>query len=220
MSTWIDAVGYAASVLVATTFYMRTMLPLRRFAIASNLAFIVYGFLGQLYPVLILHLFLLPLNVIRHQQIKKLLKDVRDAEKRGFSLEWLVPYMSKTTYSKGTRIFAKGDPADRMLYVHGGKVRASEIDGLMQSRLFQRGDVLGEIGMFAPDRKRTATAVAEEDAEIYSVDEDQIIQLYYQNPEFAYCLVRLITRRLIEAYTTTGELSSGLALAPSVKTAG
>lgn len=220
MSTWIDAAGYVASVLVASTFYMKTMLPLRRFAIASNMAFIVYGFLGQLYPVLILHLFLLPLNVIRHQQIAKLLKDVREAEMRGFSLEWLVPYMSRTSYRKGSTIFAKGDPADRMHYVQTGRVRISEMDGLMQSKTFERGDVLGEIGMFAPDRKRTATAVAEDDAEIYSVGEDQIIQLYYQNPEFAYCLVRLITRRLIEAYTISGELSSGLALAPSVKTTG
>jgi hypothetical protein len=219
-SVWIDAAGYLASVLVASTFYMKTMLPLRRFAIASNMAFIVYGFLGQLYPVLILHLFLLPLNVIRHRQITKLLKDAREAEARGFSLEWLVPYMSRMSYKKGARIFAKGDPADRMLYVHSGKVRISEMDGLTQSKMFDRGDVLGEIGMFAPDRKRTATAVAETDAEIYSVDEDQIVQLYYQNPEFAYCLVRLITRRLIEAYTMSGGDDSGLTLAPSVKTTG
>jgi CRP/FNR family transcriptional regulator, cyclic AMP receptor protein len=40
---WSDAVGYVASLLVFCTFYMRTMLPLRVVAIASNVAFMIYG---------------------------------------------------------------------------------------------------------------------------------------------------------------------------------
>jgi CRP/FNR family cyclic AMP-dependent transcriptional regulator len=34
-------------------------------AIASNLAFIAYGYLGELMPVLLLHLLLLPVNLHR-----------------------------------------------------------------------------------------------------------------------------------------------------------
>ena len=60
--TWLEAVGYVASVLVLSTFYMKTMVPLRCCAIASNIAFIAYGFFGEIYPVLILHLVLLPLT--------------------------------------------------------------------------------------------------------------------------------------------------------------
>ena len=64
MST-VEAVGYLASALVLATFCMRDMVPLRCVAIASNLAFIAYGALADLGPVLVLHLLLLPVNVGR-----------------------------------------------------------------------------------------------------------------------------------------------------------
>jgi hypothetical protein len=198
MPLWVEIAGYIASILVASTFYMKTMLPLRIFAIVSNVAFMTYGYFGHLYPVLILHLFLFPLNIIRLRQIKKLTEDVREAAKGEFSLEWLTPYMSKTSYKKGTNIFMKGEPANKMLYIHDGRIRVTDIDALVQTKFLERGTVLGEIGIFAPDRKRTATAIAEEDTDVYSIDEDKIIQLYYQNPKLAFYLVKLITRRLIE----------------------
>jgi hypothetical protein len=201
MQLWVEIAGYIASILVASTFYMRTMMPLRILAIGSNVAFITYGYFGHLYPVLILHLFLFPLNIIRLQQIRKLTKDVREAVDGEFSLEWLKPYMSKTSYKKGTNIFTKGESADKMFYIHDGRVRLTDIDGSVQTRLLERGNVLGEIGIFAPDRKRTATAIAEEDTDVYSIDEDKIIQLYYQNPKLAFYLAKLITRRLIENLT-------------------
>jgi len=199
MPSWIEMVGYVASILVASTFYMKTMLPLRSFAIASNVAFLVYGYFGGLYPVLILHLFLLPLNVIRYRQVTKLLRDVREAAQGDLSLEWLIPYMRAESYGKGSTIFAKGEPADTMLYVHRGRIRIADMDGVVQTKIFERGSVFGEIGLFAPDRKRTATAIADEDTDVYSIDEDRIVELYYQNPQFAFSLVKLITRRLIEA---------------------
>jgi hypothetical protein len=61
----IEAIGYLASALVLATFCMRDMVPLRCMAIASNLAFIAYGALADLGPVLVLHLLLLPVNVGR-----------------------------------------------------------------------------------------------------------------------------------------------------------
>jgi CRP/FNR family cyclic AMP-dependent transcriptional regulator len=49
--------GYVAAGLVFMTFYMKTMVPLRVIGICSNCAFITYGCLGALYPVLILQSF-------------------------------------------------------------------------------------------------------------------------------------------------------------------
>lgn len=62
---WIDAVGYAASVLTLATFAQRTMLPMRILAIAANVCFIGYGAMGLFIPVLALHLVLLPVNLAR-----------------------------------------------------------------------------------------------------------------------------------------------------------
>ena len=61
----IEATGYLASALVLAAFCMRDMVALRCTAIASNLAFIAYGALAGLGPVLVLHLLLLPINVLR-----------------------------------------------------------------------------------------------------------------------------------------------------------
>jgi CRP/FNR family transcriptional regulator, cyclic AMP receptor protein len=60
-----ESIGYLASALVLATFCMRDMVALRWMAIASNLAFITYGALADLGPVLVLHLLLLPVNVVR-----------------------------------------------------------------------------------------------------------------------------------------------------------
>lgn len=65
----IDAIGFAAASLVLATFCMRSMRALRWVAIASNLAFIAYGYLGSLAPVLLLHMLLLPVNVYRLAQL-------------------------------------------------------------------------------------------------------------------------------------------------------
>lgn len=60
-----DIIGYAASIAVLLTFLMRTMLPLRLVAIASNLLFLSYGYLAHIPPVFLLHVALLPINCVR-----------------------------------------------------------------------------------------------------------------------------------------------------------
>ena len=67
----IDAIGFAAASLVLVTFCMRSMCALRWIAIASNLVFIAYGFLGNLAPVLLLHTLLLPVNSWRLAQLHR-----------------------------------------------------------------------------------------------------------------------------------------------------
>jgi len=198
MPTWIEIAGYVPSILAASTFCMKTMLPLRCFAIASSVAFIVYGYFHGVYPVLILHLFLLPMNVLRLRQLRKLVKDVREAAENDCSLECLIPRMKKTHYGKGASIFVKGDAADEMLYIRGGRIGLSDIEGAPGSKVIEPGTVIGEIGIFAPERKRTASASAEDDADVYTINEGDLVQLYYQDPRFAYYLVKLITRRMIE----------------------
>jgi hypothetical protein len=65
-----NEVGFAAASLVLATFCMRSMNALRWVAIASNVAFIAYGYLGGLAPVLLLHTLLLPVNVYRLAQLR------------------------------------------------------------------------------------------------------------------------------------------------------
>jgi CRP/FNR family transcriptional regulator, cyclic AMP receptor protein len=61
--------GYVASALVLLTFIAKDMRLLRTSAIFSNLAFITYGTLEWLPPVLVLHVVLLPLNMARLSEV-------------------------------------------------------------------------------------------------------------------------------------------------------
>ena len=65
----INLLGYLAASLVLTTFCMRSMSGLRAAALASNLAFIGYGYFAHLLPVLVLHAILLPINSYRLLQL-------------------------------------------------------------------------------------------------------------------------------------------------------
>jgi CRP/FNR family cyclic AMP-dependent transcriptional regulator len=218
---WVEAAGYTASLLVFCTFYMKTMIPLRTVAIASNVAFMTYGFAGRLYPVLILHAVLLPLNLIRLQQMRTLIRKVREASRGSMSMEWLIPHMSHQRFDSGHVLFRLGDPANTMYLILEGSIRLEEL-GVTVSH----GALLGEIGLFAPENRRTATAVCEGPVHLGAITDEKVMQLYYQNPTFGFYLVRLVIERLLEnermrkekaaAAERPGPMDAGLSGAPVV----
>lgn len=57
-----DLLGLLAGAFVVLTFYSTDHQKLRQFAIVSNVLFITYAMLLQLWPILVLHSILLPLN--------------------------------------------------------------------------------------------------------------------------------------------------------------
>ncbi len=188
-----ELLGYVASLLVFTTFYVKTMVPLRTVAIASNIAFMAYALMDQLYPVLVLHLTLLPLNVYRLIQILQMIRQVENAATSDMDLGVLLPYMSRTKRRRGDTVFKKGDRADAIYYLATGEIYLQEIGVTVGN-----GEVIGEISLFSPDQARTATAVCRTDCDLYALSAAKIQELYYQNPTFGFTLLRLITARLLE----------------------
>lgn len=71
MDSMVDLIGYVAASLVFATFYVKKIMTLRLIAISSNIAFILYGFEGNLQPIFILHSLLLPLNLYRIIELKR-----------------------------------------------------------------------------------------------------------------------------------------------------
>jgi hypothetical protein len=61
----VDLLGYSASLAVLITFLMPSMSALRLIAIISNVLFVLYGYSKGIYPVLLLHTVLLPINTLR-----------------------------------------------------------------------------------------------------------------------------------------------------------
>src|SRR5581483_6956359 len=126
--SWTEAVGYLASALVFATFCMTSMIPLRVAAIGSNVAFIVYAVaLGPLYPILILHAVLLPINVWRTVEMLRLIQRVKRAAQGELSADWLKPFMRATRHKAGDELFRRGDHGDVVYMVLSGQVEIEEL---------------------------------------------------------------------------------------------
>jgi CRP/FNR family cyclic AMP-dependent transcriptional regulator len=189
---WVEVAGYCASVLVFSAFYMKAMVPLRAIAIGSNVAFIAYGLGASLYPVLILHAVLLPLNCLRLLQMRSMIRRVRAGLPGDRCVECLIPLMTRHTFEAGDVLFRMGEPARSTFMILSGSVRVAEI-----GVVFGRGSLIGEVGVFAPDGCRTGTAVCETDVEIGSISEERLLQLYVQEPTFGLYLMRLVVQRML-----------------------
>lgn len=185
--------GWLSAALVFSSFFMKTIIPLRMVAICSNVAFITYALLGlkygvfdRVYPILVLHSSLLPLNVVRLRQLKKLQRGVREASDDE-TIRSLVPYMRPETHAAGDVLFRRGDAANRLYFLQHGRVRFPEI-----GKVVSGGQVFGEVGLFAPHNVRTLSAACDEDCRLYTIPRDKVLELYYQDPKFGFFLIRLV----------------------------
>jgi CRP-like cAMP-binding protein len=191
--TIADILGYLAAVLVLATFSMRTMLPLRIAGIASNCVFIAYGYVAVAYPILVLHVILLPLNSLRLYQMQQLVKRVREAARGDLSMDWLKPYMTALHCRSGEVVFRKGETADKVYYTVSGRYRLAEIGVNVEP-----GQIIGEIGFIAPDKRRTLTFACVEGGQLLVISYGQLGQLYFQNPTFGCYFLQLIAERLFK----------------------
>ena len=190
--TWIELLGYLGSILMFSTFYMKTMIPLRVVAITANVIMIGYTALAGVIPILVLQSCLLPLNTGRLIQVRRLIARVEQASTAELDLDALVPFMKHERHAADSVLFRAGDHADKMFIIQSGRVKLPAVDITLE-----RGAVLGEIGVIHPDGVRTGDAVCDGDVEVLTIDHAHVLQLYYQSPEFGFYLLRLVTDRLL-----------------------
>lgn len=197
MTNWIVILGYIGSLLAVFSFLAKTVIPLRAFAIGANLLMIAYAafITPPLYPLLILHLILLPINVYRLRQMQKLTQEVKKASEGDHSMRWLVPYMKKESFRAGDCLFKKGDIADKIFFIQSGQVALPELDFFVKE-----GDLLGEIGVMSPHNLRTSSALCQTRVEALTIDRKHFLVLYYQNPSFGLYLLQMIIARLNQNY--------------------
>ena len=141
----IVVVGWIAAGLVFSSFVMRRMVPLRMAAIGSNVAFttyallgLAYGIFGRLFPILVLHASMLPLNVVRLREARRLVRTRVEQ------------------YERGELSSRPDDQAGRLRDVEGGSVRLRTSGTRACSRL-----VLSEVGLFASRAIGTSTPASD-----------------------------------------------------------
>lgn len=181
----------AAAAFVLVSSFVKTMIPLRWLAITSNVGFIAYGALHPSYPMLLLHLALLPINFFRLAEMKRLTRRVEAVRVEGqLSSVWLRPYMRSKKMRAGAVLFRKGDVGDRLYLLADGRVELVEIGTSVEP-----GQIFGEIAFFSPDRRRMLTARCAENSTVLSIDEATVKELYYQNPAFGFRMIELVAER-------------------------
>jgi CRP-like cAMP-binding protein len=186
------AAGTVAAVLIVVSTLVKTIIPLRWLAVGGNIGFVVYGLAHPAPMVAALHAALLPINLWRVLEMQRLTRRVMRAETAAAELQvWLQPYMKRRRMRAGTVLFRRGDRADRVYVLAEGRLEVVE-----SGRIVEAGEMFGEIGFFAPGRRRTATVRSLERSTLLSIDETTFRQLFFQNPGFGFEVVRLIAGRL------------------------
>lgn len=188
-----EITGYVASALLLATFSVRTMIPLRILGIASSVAFWIYAVLNGLLPIVVLHTILLPINVYRFFEMQRLTREMRDAAENANGFAAFRPFMTAVSRPAGTMLFRKGDAADNMYVLTSGRVRLPDFEVDVGP-----GELIGEVGMFAPEGQRMTTAVCTEDCRLQLITRDRVRELVFQNPRIGFHLIGVVTGRLLE----------------------
>jgi CRP/FNR family transcriptional regulator, cyclic AMP receptor protein len=191
MHHYAELFGIAAAAASLYAAYSKTIIPLRVAAIVANALAMIYSLSHGTFPTFFLNAVLLPLNAWRLHAMIKLIRDIEAATKGDMNVEWLLPYTRPQHFRAGDTIMTRGEYATAAFYIASGEVELIE---LKQS--FGHGTLLGEIGLFAPDGRRTMTARCKTDVQAARIDYDQFKQLYFQNPQFGFRLLHLIVARM------------------------
>jgi sigma-B regulation protein RsbU (phosphoserine phosphatase) len=101
--------------------------------------------------------------------------------------------MRSEKFTKGEYLFKIGDKAEKLYYVAKGVVRLPEINCFMQP-----GQVIGEMGIFSPGKKRTASAMADVDVETFTLTSEEVRALISRQPALGINLMQLSIKRSLE----------------------
>ena len=184
--------GFIGAALTVASYLMKSMLPLRLVALSANVFLVVYALQGGSWPTVALYLAMIPINGKKVFEIRKLVRAIEQAKTDAPVADWLLPHMTRREAKAGTVLWNKGDVATEMVYVQRGQLRLVE-----HSALFGAGALVGEIGLFAPNNRRTGSIVCDTDCTLYTLSADAMAQLYYLNPKLGFHVMRLIVARLM-----------------------
>jgi CRP/FNR family cyclic AMP-dependent transcriptional regulator len=182
---WIAA---GLSVIAA---FVRTMIPLRIMSVWSNVAKISYAAgMGSL-PSLVEYAIMLPLNLYRLHQMRHMIRSIREAQAGDLQADWLTPFAEARTLKHGKILFRRGDKGDRLYMLVSGTIRFEEIGVEIGP-----GTLFGELAFFTREGTRTQTATCVTNCKVLSITEERLEELYFQNPQFGWYLIKLIAQRL------------------------
>lgn len=189
-----QASAWLAVILTFCAYYMKTMVPLRLIAIGSNICFIAYGlfamhggFFQVVQQVFFLHVALLPVNLMRLNELRKLISSVRSMQSNERGYEFMVPFMTPVRHSAGSFLFRQGDKAKDVYILKSGRLLLTELN-----KELPEGSLFGEVAVFAESAKRTASVQCLTDCELLRISGSKVVDLFYQDRRFAFQITRMM----------------------------
>jgi len=114
------------------------------------------------------------------------------------AIEHLGSYVKRRTLTRGTSIFAKGDPGTGLMGVLAGSVKISvpSADGRdIVLAIFHEGDIFGEIALL-DGHPRTADATAMTDCELMVIERRDFIPFLRSQPDLTIQIIETLCSRL------------------------
>ena len=107
------------------------------------------------------------------------------------SIRRRLPQESARSFPVSTVLFRKGDLADALYYIVQGTVQLEELK-------IERGpgELIGEMGLFSPERRRGATARCKTPCVLLKIPAKDAMRICLQDPTFAIYVAQLVMRRL------------------------
>ena len=114
-------------------------------------------------------------------------------------VQWTGVTSRRAAYQSSSTIFAQGDPADSVMYVHSGSDRLSVVSHAGKEAVvavLNAGHFFGE-GCLARQATRMSTATAMSTCEIVAVDRAEMVRQLHARPVFADAfLAHMLTRNI------------------------
>ena len=213
-----NVLGVIGALFMMASYLMKGMMRLRVAALIACVFMIGYAALKGAVPTLVLYTVLTPINIKKTLDMRRMVQAIERAREDTPLSQWLLPHMHRRTAKAGDVIWRKGDEATEMLYLDSGSLRLVEYDELLIE-----GALVGEIGLFAPDHRRTLSLSAATDCVLYSLTAEQMELLYFDSPKLGFHVMRLVVARLMsdvsKARTTGVSRADGAAVPASLASA-
>ena len=184
-NSWlVEALGYTAAAINVFVYVSNSMVPLRIAAIFANGLFASYFSLKGVYPLFLLIFVLMVVNVWRLRQLQHLIEAMRLATQGDFNLDWLRPFMRAAHLPAETSLYHKGDLSEEAYVITRGAIELPKLGVTLGV-----GALFGELGLFTDENRRTASAVAVGETELFCIKYSDVLQLAAQNPRFGFYLI-------------------------------
>lgn len=127
----------------------------------------------------------------------------------GEELHALAEIVEEVEVKGGETIFSEGEPGEEMYIIVNGSVQVLHGEGAAQTLLATLGEreVLGEMSIL-DDEPRSATARTSEDTVMLKIRRDDFRELIGEEPEVAFGVFRVFTRRIRRANVETEQAAT------------